>query len=271
MRKPTIGAVVVTAGKTRQLNQLTTDCVQSLKASSQLSFRLEIKVIDNTGQDRGFAGAVNVGVRDFLDKKADWLLVVNNDTFWPPSTLEKLWQFHRTNHLAISGPAIFGFDKKLESLGGLLDPKRFSAYHALTATPSLDFIPGTAILVNSAVFTRIGFFEERFFLYYEDVDFCQRAIKAGLKLGVCSEAKIYHYHSASLKKQISIKEYYLARNHLLFVEKLAPPQVKFREMLRLPKTVLVHRQNKNRLALFGLRDYFLRRFGKMPADITANP
>ena len=73
---------------------------------------------------------------------------------------------------------------------------------------------------------------------------------------------VTHVDTASLGKGSYLHQYYLARNHFLFVERLAPFSVKLHELVRLPKTVWEHIVRHEQGALHGVRDYLLRRFGQ---------
>jgi len=55
-------------------------------------------------------------------------------------------------------------------------------------------------------------------------------------------------------------QYYMARNHLLFLERFSSPKIKLRELIRMPKTIYEAKSRK--YELLGIRDYFLRRLGK---------
>ncbi len=101
---------------------------------------------------------------------------------------------------------------------------------------------------------------ESYFMYYEDVDFCVRARRAGYPLYSVKIPGIMHEEKGW--KNNNNQEYYLARNHLLFVERLAPMWLKTHEILRLPKTYYEHMSKKEYGAAAGVRDYLLRRFGK---------
>jgi hypothetical protein len=81
------------------------------------------------------------------------------------------------------------------------------------------------------------------------------------------EAKIIHYETSEGAKLVHpeggtdlTKNYYLARNHLLFVERNAPFSVQLRETLRLPKTLWEHFKKGDRSALKGIKDYLLRKY-----------
>lgn len=63
---------------------------------------------------------------------------------------------------------------------------------------------------------------ENFFLYYEELDWCERIKKQGFEIWVDAGATIYHKESMSVGKQSRLKEYYMNRNRMLIVRKHAP-------------------------------------------------
>ena len=97
-------------------------------------------------------------------------------------------------------------------------------------------------------------------MYYEDVDFCFRAKQAGFRVCIDTSAKIIHHASSTVGMNSPLMQYYLARNHFLFVENFASSNIKLREFIRLPKTLFEARKRK--YELLGIRDYFFRRFYK---------
>jgi len=273
------------------------DCLKSLRKVKIEGFKHRIILIDNGSSDNsakyvkkkfpevkirikhqnlGYSGGVNFGLQPVLKSKAKYILLLNNDTIVSPDSLQKLLDYaEKKEKVGILSPVILfpGRKKKIWFNGGEIDPKRFSTKHIglgekinrrLKKPFETEFVPGCAMLIKKKVIEKIGLFDERFFLYYEDADFCQRARKAGFKCVVVPEAKIIHRQT---KSQIGDQtEYYLARNHLLFLEKHASPKIKIREWLRTAKTVWEKYQLQNdpkiHYELLGIGDYFLRRFGK---------
>jgi len=249
----TLACIIVHFGQDKYLRQ----CLESLKKVEKENFEVEIIVVDNNKKNLGFAGGANKGIKKALkNKNTQYIFLLNNDTIVEKKALTKLLKTAKKNNVGIVGPKILSTQATLESLGGTLDKNRFSAIlinpiHPISPIKpiNLDFISGTAMFIKRAVFEKIPSFDERFFLYYEDVDFCLRARKAGFRLAVNPKAIVYHHHSASTGQNSSLKQYYLARNHLLLVEKHAPLKIKLRELLRLPKTLLEHYQKKLRSLL----------------------
>src|SRR5690606_25985418 len=65
----------------------------------------------------------------------------------------------------------------------------------------------------------IGLMEENYFLYYEEIDWCEKFRKAGKKIWFTGKAHIYHKESMSVGKESDIKTYFMHRNRLLFIRK----------------------------------------------------
>lgn len=195
-------------------------------------------------------------------------LTINNKTSM--SFLPSSMSFLRKRESKI--PDRVGNDSKnlIWSAGGELDKLRFTAKLTGYQQPDnqqfdqqkiCDFISGTCMLVPTKLFQKGLRFHEPYFMYYEDVEFCLRAKRLGFTSHYIPQAKIIHNEMSQTGKFLDIKKYYLARNHLLFVERNVPFTVKLRETIRLPKTVGEHIINHDVWSLTGIRDYFLRRFG----------
>jgi len=218
----------------------------------------------------GFVGGNNIGVKFCLRQGAKDVFLLNNDCFIKkdpiPLLRKNLWKKANTG---ITGPKIITSENKTWFAGGYIDKNRYTAGHfgfdsekLETPKNNIDFISGCSMLVKSEVFKKIGFFEEQYFLYYEDVDFSVRAIQAGFNIKYVPKSIVYH--KARTKNQSS--EYYQERNYLLFVEKKVPFKIKAREIIRIPKSLLEILKEKDeqikQYRLRGFTDYFKRNFGK---------
>ncbi|MBI3343154.1 glycosyltransferase family 2 protein, partial [Candidatus Gottesmanbacteria bacterium] len=155
---------------------------------------------------------------------------------------------------------------------GSLDPKRWTTIlyekqnelHKATPCKSQgsglgeqDYISGSFMAIHRNVWEATAWFYEPYFMYYEDADLCMRAKNLGFPLLQVKVDGFLHEPGKSLGK-----EYYLARNHLLFAKRLAPILVKIHELLRLPKTLMEHNQMENSEAIRGIGDFMAGRFGK---------
>lgn len=256
-----ISAVVVTYKNSKEdLLKLEKTLVGEGIAKKDIFFRR------NDEDNLGYGEGINTIIREKLDTY-DYFLILNPDIAIAKGFLAKLLETLKENpQVGIVGPKILDESGKIWSLGGKLDKNRYSGglvgYGSMdkkekTVLP-VDFVSGTAMLIRRDVFEEIGLFSTDYFLYYEDVDFCLRTKRAGFASVVNPEAKITHFASRATGKDSPLMQYYLARNHLLLVERFAPLRVKLHELARLPKTLYEARA----FEVLGIRDYFLRRFGK---------
>jgi len=187
-------------------------CLASLKKAS-----LKAIVIDNNQHNRGFAKAANLGIRRALRQPASRILLVNQDAVVPPNFLKLMAQ----NQADIVAPVIKfkRHGRWVKDFGGLVDFNWGTTSHMENKpTQAPDYVSGCAMLIKSRVFPKIGLFDEQFFLYFEDVDFCLRAKRAGLKVAVEPQVTVVHPLAESRQKGWW-KRYHHFRSHWLFVNK----------------------------------------------------
>lgn len=259
-----------------------------------------------TGENLGFAGGNNVGIEHALKLGVDALLLLNNDTEVDPDLLTAFAkQLNAHPEAGILGATIYLFDEreKLDHLGGKWNKRRaafdFIGHREISQTvktEKLDYVCGAALLARREVFEKIGLLEARFFLIWEEADFCQRAKKAGMLSLTCPEARIWHKVSASFVGGKPHTTYFWWRNRLLWIERnrswpekislylrVLLPEISHLFKLYLLKTAQfrlfgsrlseekqAERSRKllqYRAALQGVKDYLFRRFGNAPAWI----
>jgi GT2 family glycosyltransferase len=292
-----ISVIIVTYNNEKTIER----CMRSLIAQAP---RPQIVIVDNYSQDNtlqlvkkntsdrqitiieqktnlGYAGGNNLGIDIALKNNPDYVIIVNPDAVFNKNTLALLIdQAILNSNQGIFGPEIYQDDsgQKIWSLGGELDKNRWTGgmigYGRKAKNSSLrskdaiqvDFISGTCMLIPINLLQQGMRFNEKYFLYYEDTEFCLKAQKMGY-FSYVVPAKISHSESSDSPGFKKYKEYYLARNHLLFLENNAPFRVKLRECIRLPKTIYEHYSHKEYFALKGIKDYFLRKFG--PIEVYA--
>jgi len=106
--------------------------------------------------------------------------------------------------------------------GGLIEEKPKNQY------VTCGFVTGSFMVVKKEVIDKVGFFDEKYFMYYEDVDYCFRANKAGFRVGV--DTKITYQHSENSRKN-KLKSKWLAKSRWRFFWKYANWKQKIREMV----------------------------------------
>jgi len=182
----------------------------------------KIKIIENK-KNLGFAGGNNAGIRYALKNGADEVILLNNDVIVPPGSIRNLV----SNPSDITG-CVLKFKRNgilVYDLGGYINWWIGRATHEEVKnkkdigpkTP--DYISGAAMCIRRKVFEKIGLLDERFFIYYEDADFCTRTKRAGFKIAVEPKAIIFHKLSAFKGRRSLFSLYHNLRSNLLFINK----------------------------------------------------
>ena len=168
----------------------------------------------------GFAKGNNIGIRWALEKFADHIFILNNDTVIERDTLSVLVAaMKKIGNTAIISPLIMEANKKdIWFAGGTIDWLRMRTHHinkllSNELFPS-QYLSGCAMLINKHVFKEIGLLDERYFLYYEDADFSYRANKAGFGLYVAPASKIIHLEQSNTLNEAKL--YWLVLSGLIF-------------------------------------------------------
>jgi len=187
----------------------------------------EVEVVE-LGQNVGFAAGMNAGICHALEKRATHLLLLNNDTIVHPEMVAELMAQLKPG-VGMVGPAIFYYDRPVEvwSTGGDIHPLllEMSGNHgrdrALPSQPEAQgFLSGCALLMPRATVERVGLWDERFFMYYEDLDYCLRIKESGLTLVLAPAAHLWHKVSASSGGSASPAErYQMAKSSGLYFRK----------------------------------------------------
>ncbi len=173
-------------------------------------------------EDLGFAGGVNVGLRIALEQGATYVLLVSNDTVLEPDLLERLVEAAEAEPaVGILSPLIYypgrervwyagayrrRFWPGISWLGyGLRDRPR---YHVRR---QVDYVTGCVLLLRAAMLRQVGLLDTTFFMYYEDLDLCERARRAGWQLLLVPAAVVDHIGSVSYGEFSATKWFHLAR------------------------------------------------------------
>ncbi|MBP8591223.1 glycosyltransferase family 2 protein [Candidatus Shapirobacteria bacterium] len=199
------------------------DSVEMLKnlklklENSKKTENLKLKIIVNN-DNLGFAKANNIGIKK---SRGEYLLFLNSDTIVPPKTISFMLDFMKKNpKIGVATCRVELTDGKLDEactrgfptpwnafchfsgLEKLLPHSRlFAGYYLghldLNTTHEIDSCVGAFMLVPRHVGEKIGWWDEDYFWYGEDIDFCYRVKKAGFKVMFVPEVKIIHYKGAS--------------------------------------------------------------------------
>jgi GT2 family glycosyltransferase len=218
-------------------------CLNSVYQSDYPNF--EVIVVDNASTDGsfeearqkfqsanlirnnanlGFAAGNNIGIRYALEKFGDYVFLLNNDATLESETLSELVAQAEKNRLSIASPLIYKNDK-IWFEGGKIIWLMMRAIHkklrtSLTKPFVSEYVTGCAMLINKKVFQTIGLFDEKFFLYYEDADFCTRAKRKGFSSYIIPSAKVTHKEAS--ESENPAKLYWLVLSGLIFFQKNTP-------------------------------------------------
>lgn len=215
------------------------------------------------GRNTGFAGGANRGV---AATGTEWVCVLNSDAEPAPDWLERLFAAPRTDAVWSLGSVLLHMDgERIESAGDQYHPDGF-AYKLLreepvTALPGAPYpvfaAPGAAPVFRRDVFDALGGYEERFFLYYEDVDLAFRAVLRGHHALLVPDARVRHRLGATTRS-LSRVRFYAARNSLWTAVRCLPdPQPIVRQAVaevraHRPRKLLGHELSGRAAGLKGL-------------------
>ena len=188
----------------------------------------EVKLIVSK-ENLGFAGGNNLGIQA---SSGEYLFFLNNDTEVDPGFLEPLVEFFESNPLAGAASSkilYFNSGETIQYAGSSrIDPftgrsKRIGYLEKdrgqYTSVKETDLAHGAAMMVPRRVIDKVGMMPEFFFLYYEEVDWCESIKKGGYKIYVVPGSKVYHKESMSIGKGSTLKTYYMTRNRLLYMRR----------------------------------------------------
>lgn len=164
----------------------------------------QVKLLVNE-RNLGFAAGVNQGIRQALAGGADFVLLLNQDTQVRQDWIGRLMSaVEERGAVGIFSPLQLNYD------GTAIDPgnRQNLAENVPQFTDDawLGRVKGSyptklayggAMMIHREVIERIGFFDEIFFMYGEDIDFCHRAVRCDVPIWVVPYANVYHYSSMS--------------------------------------------------------------------------
>ncbi len=256
---------------------------EKLTIDSSLYQNLSITVLRNE-ENKGFSGGHNDVITYALEKKAEYILLLNNDTTVDQKFLQELIGVAEKNEIYgalvpkiyFSKGQEYHHDRYKENergkviwyAGGVIDWNNVIGTHVgvdevdsgqFDAITETAFATGCCLLVRSSVIKKIGMFDTRYFLYYEDADLSMRLKNAGYLLGFVPTSIIWHDNAKSAGGSGSVlQDYFTTRNRLLFGFTYASFRTKFalvREGMRFLRTGREWQKK-------GVKDFFIHKFGR---------
>lgn len=166
-----------------------------------------------TNENKGFAGGMNVGIKYALEHlNPDFVWLLNNDVQIYPDALEKLLiSANQNKKIGMWGSTLLENNGKTQCAGGCVYNPYLTIFKPILAGKTLeeikkidpnkiklDYIAGAALFIRKEVIEKIGFLNEEYFLFYEELDYTQRLKKAHFDIAWCKESIVIHKGSASV-------------------------------------------------------------------------
>jgi GT2 family glycosyltransferase len=247
------------------------------------------------GENLGFAGGNNVGIKYALGQGAQYIWLLNNDTIVDPDALlNMMTESEKRQEIGMAGSKIYyyNYSKKIWFAGAKINWAKGVSVHIGQGETDIgqydyikqvDRVTGCSMLVKKSVCERVGLFDEKYFLYVEEIDWCVRARKAGFLCIYVPSSMVYHKESVSASgtgNWENLFYYYNTRNFLYLIEKSFCFPVRQIILLRMILgKLMLQKRNILRMAysfitsfhglkpheapvLFGIRDFLIRKMGK---------
>ena len=215
-------------------------CLNSIYKSNLNGISFEVIVVDNDSSEKieeelknkypsvvfiqsdenlGMGSGNNLGIKNSTGK---YILILNPDTEVRPNTIKKLYDYaNNDKNIGLIGPKLFYPDGKIQNscyhFPNLLIPffrrtflskfaKGYLDYYLMKNTDlskplEVDWIMGSCLLVRRSLLDKIGLFDERFFMYFEDTDLCRRIKLSGWKVIYLPSAEVIHHHGRASAKR----------------------------------------------------------------------
>lgn len=278
-------------------------CIESILKST-IKERIQVIIVDNSSTDGsleelrefwgenpqiriisleknyGFSKANNEGMKAALAQGIQTFLLLNNDTEVKSDTIEKMVRDQeQTKAIVVS--KIYYADKSeiIWCAGGDFTKIICKAVHLgqgqhdgseFCTSQYCRFANGCSLMLTKEIIDKIGFLDERFFLYYEDTEYSLRAAKKGISIWYCADAVVYHkVNGSTMGAQSPLCAYYISRNWLVcnkqYLGRRYPIFLLYYILNRSVLSLIWLIQGKSRLVVAiwrGVLDYCKGRLGK---------
>lgn len=193
----------------------------------------KIILIEN-GINLGFAGGNNIGIKYAYEKKADYVLLLNNDTLVEKELLSNMIPKCETDeNIGIAGPKIYYQNPpdQIWFAGGEIKLYKGRSRHIgirqkdtgqYNTARECDYITGCAILIKRTVVNRVGYLDSAYPMYSEDADYCFRAKQNGFSMVYIPTGVVWHKISAASGGQLQWKKIqFRLRSNFIFLSRYA--------------------------------------------------
>ncbi|MCX6075092.1 MAG: glycosyltransferase family 2 protein [Campylobacterales bacterium] len=220
------------------------------------------------GENGGFAAGNNIGIKYALEKDDfEYVWLLNNDTVIERDSLNCQIKYFESNKnsIGILGSMLYFYYNQnvLQGIGGRYNP--FTAQLELTKDlnkqESIDYIIGASMFVSKNFINKVGLMEEKYFLYFEELDWAIRGKNKNFTSDVCRSSIVYHKEGASIgsnqeiKKQSLLSTYYMINSHMKFTESFYSQYIfifYIRYLLRICSAIFIKKDFKRAILIFDI-------------------
>ena len=292
---PMVGVLIVTRNRRDDV----LDCIESVFRSTYP--RLAVYLVDNASTDGsreaiaerhpevclirseenlGFAAGNNLGLPKLLEDGVDAAFLLNDDVVIAEDMLDELVAGGFDDpSVGVLSPKVLVYSnpETIWAGGGMVDSRtgvatqrhygeidRGQADH----TSEVDYAVGCAMLVKSEVIRRVGLLDSRYYMYYEESDWCRRIRGAGYRVLYVPESRVWHKVSLNADER-NHASYYFSRNRLLYLSAggTHPARVAWIALSDILRSAAVHavkgRTRQSGLMVRAVVDYYSKNFGKL--------
>jgi GT2 family glycosyltransferase len=178
----------------------------------------------------GFAGGNNLGI-SFA--KGDYIFLLNNDTEIVKGCIETLIvELKNDDKIGLLSPLIlYDDDRSVIQYAGYTPLNYLTARNSQIGqfeknigqfdgiTKETGFCHGAAVICRRVFLDKAGLMDENYFLYYEELDWCEKFKRIGKTINFTGKTQIFHKESITVGKDSAIKTYFMTRNRMLFIRK----------------------------------------------------
>ncbi|URZ14840.1 glycosyltransferase family 2 protein [Clostridium felsineum] len=270
----------------------TIECVNSIEKITYSNYK--IVIVDNASKDssaeilkknfdkhviiqaesnRGFAAGNNIGIKYAIDNGAEYVLLINNDTVVEKDFLMNLVKNIDVNKKVgmLTGKIYYYAEpKRIWFAGGGINELKGNAYHVgmneidvgekYSCKQQIKFASGCFQLISKELINNVGYMNEKYFMYYEDTDYCYRIINSGYKILYEPNSVIYHKVSSSTGGCKSFfTQFYMTRNRLIFINKYMNGIYKYTSLVWFYLTFFIKifdRRQNNSACIKGISEYY---------------
>jgi len=184
-------------------------------------------------ENMGFARANNQGIRE---SRGEFILFLNTDTILQPQAVAFLLEELRSNRrIGAVGPSLrsgektfqVSFGQKVSFLREIFQKMVLNPYYRFRLKRGVKkcqvgWLSAACLLMRKDVLEEVGLFDEKFFLYFEDIDLCVRIREKSYVLEYLPQARVYHLGGASTDGLKLFSRYHYRKSQLYYYQKHNP-------------------------------------------------